>query len=256
MADLPERLTQLGREIDYPETPNLKAALRPRLSQPARRQRLDTRWLAIAAAALIVALGAVLAIPTTRDAIADFFGLRGVIIQRVPRLPSPTPTNGATVGQRLGLGRQVTLAQAQAAVPFGISFPQALGSPDQVFLIQPADLNAVALVWLPRPDLPVAAETGVGALVIEFPGTVQPDLFMKMVGPDASLESVQVNGNPGYWISGKPHGFFFLDSKGNPREDTFRLARNVLIWNQGSLVVRVESALGKDPSLELAATMQ
>jgi hypothetical protein len=256
MADLQERLYQLGREIDYPETPNLGAAVRARLSQPARRERFDTRWLAIAAAALIVALGALLAIPTTRNAIAGFFGLKGVIIQRVPSFKSPTPSSGATVGERLGLGRQVTLPQAQAAVPYGISFPQALGRPDQVFLIQPADLKAVALVWLPRADLPVAAETGVGALVIEFPGTVQPDLFMKMLGPDATLESVQVNANPGYWISGKPHGFFFLDSRGNPREDTFRLARDVLIWNQGSLVVRIESALGKENTLALAATMK
>jgi len=225
MADLQERLLRLGREIDYPETPNLTTMLRTRLEQPAQRQRFDTRRLAVAAAVLIVTVGALLAIPTTRDAIAGFFGLNGVIIQRVPRLPSPTPSSGATVGERLGLGRQVTLPQAQAAVPYGISFPQALGTPDQVYLIQPADVKAVALVWLPRPGLPVAAQTGVGALVIEFPGQVQPDLFMKMLGPDATLEPVQVNSNPGYWISGKPHGFFFLDSRGNPREDTFRLAR-------------------------------
>jgi len=256
MAELQERLLRLGREIDYPETPNLGAMVRVRLEQPARRQRFDTRRLVVAAAVFIVTVGALLAIPTTRDAIAGFFGLKGVIIQRVPRLPSPTPTGGATVGERLGLGRQVTLQQAQAAVPYGISFPQALGTPDQVYLIQPADLKAVALVWRPRSGLAAAAQTGVGALVIEFPGQVQPDLFMKMLGPDATLEPVQVNSNPGYWISGKPHGFFFLDSKGNPREETFRLAENVLIWDQGSLVVRIESALDKGQTLGLAATMQ
>ncbi len=256
MADLQERLIRLGREVDYPETPNLTAMLRVRLEPPVRRERFDTRRLAVAALVFIVTVGALLAIPTTRDAIAGFFGLKGVIIQRVPRLPSPTPTSGATVGERLGLGRQVTLPQAETALPYRISFPQALGTPDQVYLIQPADLKAVALVWLPRSGLPAAAETGVGALVIEFPGQVQPDLFMKMLGPDATLEPVQVNSNPGYWISGKPHGFFFLDSKGNPREDTFRLARDVLIWNQGSLLVRIESALTKEQSLELAATMQ
>lgn len=256
MADLQERLIQLGQDLAYPQTPNFMPALRSSLGRPARREPFDTRRLALVTAALMVALGALLAIPTTRDAIAGFFGLRGVIIQRVPRLPSPTPSSGTTAGERLGLGRQVTLPVAEAAVPYGISFPQALGSPDQVFLLQPADLKAVALVWLPRRDLPAAAETGVGALVIDFPGTVQPDLFMKMVGPDATVEAVEVNGNPAYWISGKPHGFFFLDGKGNPREDTFRLARNVLIWNQGSLVVRIESALDREHTLELAATMK
>jgi len=255
MAELRERLLRLGREIDYPETPKLSAMVRARLQQPARRQLLYGRRLAVLVAVFIVTVGALLAIPTTRDAIAGFFGLKGVIIQRVSRLPSPTPTGGATVGERLGLGRQVTMPEAQAAVPYGISFPQALGTPDQVYLVQPADLKAVALLWLPRPGLPAAAETGVGALLIEFPGQVQPDLFIKMLGPDATLEPVQVNSNPGYWISGKPHGFFFLDSKGNAREDTFRLARDVLIWNQGSLVVRIESALGRENTLALAATM-
>lgn len=256
MADLQERLLQLGREIHYPQTPNFVAGVSSQLSQPARRPRFEARRLALVAAVLIVALGALLAIPTTRDAIAGFFNLKGVIIQRVHRLPSPTPTSAPTVGQRLGLGRQVTQLQAQAAIPYGISIPQALGSPDQVYLLQPADLKAVALVWLPRPDLPAAAETGVGALVIEFPGTVQPDLFMKMLGPDATIEAVQVNSNPGYWISGKPHGFLFLDTRGNPREETFRLAQDVLIWNQGLLVVRIESALGKETTLALAATME
>jgi hypothetical protein len=252
MADLQERLLTLGREIEYPRTPNFAASLSPRLAEPARRERFDTRRLAIAAAVFIVAIGTLLAIPTTRNAIAGFFGIKGVIIQRVPSFQSPTPPSGATVGERLGLGRQVTLAEAQAAIPYSIVFPQSLGSPDAVFLVQPPDRHAVALVWLPRPGLPQAAHTGVGALVIEFPGQVQADLFVKMLGPDATLESVTVNGNAGYWISGKPHGFFFLDSAGVPQEDTFRLAGNTLLWDQGSLTIRIESALGKAQTLALA----
>jgi len=162
----------------------------------------------------------------------------------------------ARIGERLGLGRQVTLPEAQATVPYGISYPQALGTPDAVFLIEPPGQHAVTLVWWPRSGLPEAGHTGVGALVIEVPGKVQSDFFLKMLGPDAALEAVQVNSNPGYWISGKPHGFFFLDPNGTPQEDTFRLAGNTLIWNQGSLTVRIESALDKDQTLGLAATMQ
>jgi len=256
MADLQERLLTLGLEIEYPRTPNFAASLEARLAEPARRERFDTRRLAIAAAVFIVAVGALLAIPTTRNAIAGFFGIKGVIIQRVPSFQSPRPPSGATVGERLGLGRQVTLPEAQATVPYGISYPQALGTPDAVFLIEPPGQHAVTLVWWPRSGLPEAGHTGVGALVIEVPGKVQSDFFLKMLGPDAALEAVQVNSNPGYWISGKPHGFFFLDPNGTPQEDTFRLAGNTLIWNQGSVTVRIESALDKDQTLGLAATMQ
>ena len=114
----------------------------------------------------------------------------------------------------------------------------------------------MAIVWWPRAGLPQAAHTGVGALVIEFPGQVQSDLFLKMLGPDATLEAVRVNSYPGFWISGKPHGFFFSDPQGTPQEDTFRLASNTLIWNQGSLTIRIESALDKDQTLALATTMR
>nr|MDQ6884853.1 hypothetical protein [Candidatus Dormibacteraeota bacterium] len=124
--------------------------------------------------------------------------------------------------------------------------------PDAVYLVQPVDRHAVALVWNPRPDLPQAGKTGVGALLIEFPGSVQPDFFMKVLGPDATLEPVKVNGNPGYWIGGKPHGFFFLDRQGVPQEDTFRLANNTVIWDRGPLTIRIESGLGKAPALALA----
>lgn len=256
MADLEQRLLALGTEIEYPLAPELGPSVRRHLAAPAGRPRYELRRLAIAAIVLIVTASALLAIPTTRDAIAGLFGLKGVIIQRVPGFHSPTPSSGSTLGERLGLGHRVTLGEAQANVPYLISLPQALGRPDQVFLIQPPDLKAVALVWSPRSGLPAAAQTGVGALVIEFPGKVQSELFLKMLGPDATLEAVQVNSNPGYWISGKPHGFFFLDSQGDTRQDTFRLAENVLIWDQGSLVVRIESALDKEHTLKLASTIE
>ena len=58
MADLQERLLQLGREIHYPQTPNFVAGVSSQLSQPARRPRFEARRLALVAAVLIVALGA------------------------------------------------------------------------------------------------------------------------------------------------------------------------------------------------------
>lgn len=251
MADLEQRLIALGAAIQFPSTPEMGSRVRSRLSA-SRPSLFDTRRLAIAAAILIVTIGALLAIPSTRDAIAGFFGLKGVLIQRVPNLVTPTGTRSGTVGQRLDLGQQVSFAEAQAALPYSIVFPQSLRPPDAVYLIQPAERHAVALVWNPRPGLPQARTTGIGALLIEFPGKVEPDFFLKVLGPDATLEPVKVNGNPGYWISGKPHGFFFLDAQGVPQEDTFRLAGNTVIWDQGSLTIRIESGLSKAQALALA----
>lgn len=256
MADLEARLFALGRELEWPATPNVGPAIRSRLfaghSGPARAWRVAVA----AAAAVVVTVGALLAIPTTRDAIAAFFHLQGLIIQRVPINPTPAPSHGATsIGDRLNLGPQVTLDQAQAATHFQIAVPRALGSPDAVYLLGQGDAQGVALVYLPRPGLPQAAQTGVGALVIEFPGQVPRDYFAKMLGPDATLENVQVKTNAGYWISGTPHAFLFIDAHGNTQQDTFRLAGDTLIWDQAGLVIRIEAGVSRDQALQLAASM-
>jgi hypothetical protein len=258
MADLEARLYALGRDLEWPAAPNLVPAIRSGLSTAPRRGRRPAWRVAFAAAAaVVVTVGALLAIPTTRDAIAGFFHLKGVVIQRVPTNPTPAPSRGAaSIGERLSLGQQVSLERAQAALPYQVIVPGSLGSPDAVYLIAPPESHAVALVYLPRATLPQAAQTGVGALIIEFPGQVQPDLFAKMLGPDATLENVRVNGNAGYWISGAPHGFFFIDPQGVSHEDTFRLAGNTLIWDQGGLTIRIESGLSKAEVIQLAASMQ
>lgn len=258
MADLETRLLALGRELDFPATPDFVQAVRARSSTDRARSRPRPWRIALAAAAAIaVTVGALVAIPSTRDAIAGFFHLKGLVIQRVQTNPTPTPSRGkSSIGERLDLGEQVTLDHAQASLPYPIIIPQALGTPDLVYLLAPPSTEAVALVYLPRPTLREAAQTGVGALVIEFRGQVQPDLFGKMLGPDATLENVTVNNQPGYWIGGAPHGFFFIDPQGATREDTFRLAGNTLIWDQGGLTIRIESGLGKAEVVQLAASMQ
>jgi hypothetical protein len=253
MPELEERLRLLGAEIEFPPAPLLAGRVRMALAQRSRAHP-DRRWLAVAAAIMLVALGALLAFPNTRDAIAGFFGLKGVLIERVPSLASPTPAPPASLGDRLALGRQVSLSEAQASVTYAIVYPRSLGSPDAVFLLQPPDRKAVALVWRPRAGLPESANTGVGALLIEFPGQVSAELFVKMIGPDATLEQVKVASMPGFFIGGRPHGFVFLDAQGTPQTDNFRLAGNTLLWNDGLLTVRIESDLGKEQVLALAGT--
>jgi hypothetical protein len=255
MTELEERLLSLGRQVDYPATPDFRRAIRPRLVQSAGgRRSVGWRFAVAAAAAIAVAIGTLLAIPPTRDAIAGFFGLKGLIIQRVPSLHTPSPTGTAELGKRLALGRQMTFAQAQATLPYPIIRPQALGDPDLVYLLDPADSHGVALVYLPRADLPASAQTGVGALVIEYPGQVQPNFFLKMLGPDATLENVTINGSAGYWISGRPHDLLYLDPNGNVRDDSLRLAGNTIVWDEGTLTIRIEANLGKADALRLATS--
>jgi len=270
VIDLERRLEDLGRHLDYPGAANLAAAVGRRARQagaprPFWRRALlapvpgRSAWpstLLAAAAIAVVVIAALVAFPPSRDAIAGFLGLRGLIVQRVPLTPSAGPSNTGPLGRRLALGNEVTLAQARAAVPYPVLLPASLGEPDQVYLLNPSSRQAVALVYLPRAGLPESAHTGVGLLLIEFPGKLQSAFMEKMLGPDATLEQVSVDRQPGFWVSGSPHGFLYLDQKGEVVDDTYRLAGNTLIWNQGSLLLRIEADIGKEQALAVAASLR
>jgi hypothetical protein len=76
--------------------------------------------------------------------------------------------------------------------------------------------------------------------------------FLKLQVPATAVQAVSVGGSPGFWVSGAPHGFLFYGAA----YDTIRLSADTLVWNQGPLVVRLESGLGRDASIRLAQTLQ
>src|SRR5205814_5175629 len=107
-VELERGLRDLGPHYPYPPTPNLASRVRGRITvqpvAPSRRLELwrDPRRLALVAAVLLVLLGAAaLANPATRDAIAHFFHVRGLIANReAPPLPSFTAVTALKLGRR------------------------------------------------------------------------------------------------------------------------------------------------------------
>lgn len=259
IAELEERLSGLRAQVEWPVTPNLATRVRARLATPAivRRPWFQSRW-AMAAAASLVVLAALIAYTPSRDAIASWLNLH-TIITRVNHLPSPTPQPSGPLGKRLGLGQSTTLAGAQSKVAWKIQVPTSLGMPDEVYLLLPQDGGPVggevSLVYKERPDIKASGQTGVAVLITEANGTLNANLFGKMLGPDTTLEEVTVNGHQGYWISGKPHDFFFTDANGNFRSETMRLATNTLIFENNGTIVRIEGDLTKAQALAIAASL-
>ena len=146
---------------------------------------------------------------------------------------------GHGVAARLDLGtRYESVDQATAAAGFRPLVPASLGPPDEVYYRSQG--RVVTLLYHPRPGLAATEDPEVGALVMEAPAQLPEPPFVKLVGPQSDVRAVTINGGPGYWISGAPHAYFFYRSGAG---DRFRLAGNVLIWNQGQLVVRIESSL-------------
>jgi hypothetical protein len=260
VSELESRLLELGQQIAYPPTPNLAARVRQGIEREASLQkpgwltRLRVRPGVVGAAAVIaVGLAILLASPSARNTVAGWLGLRGVIIQRVPHVPSPTPSVSAEdpLSQRLGLGSRSSLAAAESVVGFKVLVPASLGAPDAVYLSNTYPVQ-VTLVYVPRPGLPESGQTGVGLLMTETSGGINQAYFEKMLGPDTQLKPVTVKGNPGVWISGTPHGLIYADPSGEPRFDTLRLAGNTLAWQAGQQLLRIEANVSEAQALAIA----
>jgi hypothetical protein len=263
MADLEQQLATLADEIEWPATPELSDGVTARLAIPARQggppwlpASTAYRW-ALAAAAIILAAGALLAFPPSREAIAGWVNLH-TFIQRVPHLATPSPQPSAPLGRRLGLGGQTTLTEAQRRVAWIIAVPSALGPPDEVYLQEPPDgppQGEVTLVYRARPGIPVAGQTEVAVLVTEARGSVNQEFFGKILGPETTIDAVRVSGHDGWWIAGAPHQFFFTDSGGKFRSETLRLATNTLLLDDGGTVIRIEGDMTVAQALAIAASL-
>ena len=257
--ELQRALADLGAHLDWPAAPDLAAAVAPRLRERAAvappRRRVAWRRLAVAVVAAVLLAAAVLvASPGTRQAVARRVGLRGVSV----RLGGPTPTTTPPERLDLGLGRQVTLAQARRAVAFRLLVPSAPGfeRPDAVFVGHAPPGGRVDLVWRARPGLPASPFTDAGLLLTEFRADLAPDLFFKKLVGAGGLEAVTVGGQPGYWFSGAPHFFAYRDRAGSSGDEQGRLAGNALVWQHGDLTLRLEGQLSKQQALRIAASLR
>jgi hypothetical protein len=244
MPELELTLTQIGRELHFPETPDLAPRVRQRLaagSRPRRSLMPARRGLVLAFATLAVAVAAVMAVPQSRAAILEFFGLRGVEIQRVEKLP-PVPRQTT-----LDLGEELTLEQAAARAGFDAVIPEELGDPDHVYYLDFPVGGMVSFVYgdtqEPR------------ALFTQFRATVDDSIYKKVL-EDTRIEPLSINGEPGFWLTGEPHVFYYVDAQGNFDDENIRLAGNVLLWERGQLTLRLEGDLSRAEALEIARSVR
>jgi hypothetical protein len=254
MSELERQLTQLGHELDWPPTPNLTVPLRERLvavPSAQRRPVLFRRSLAIALAALLLLAGGVVAaVPSVRHSVLDFFGLRGATVERrqtLPPAPKPRPP---------AVGEATTLAAARESLGFAPLVPAAAGRPDRVFVDRSVPGGRLSLEYRARSGLPKANSTGLGLLVDEFRGDLNPEYAGKMAGQATRIEPLRLDGERAIWVTGAPHFFFYRAPGDAFQERNLRIAQNVLLVEHGRLLVRLEGAFGKERALELARSLR
>ena len=242
MPELELALRDLGTSLEWPGEPDLEGrVLRGMREAPARRAFVQRRAVVLALAVLAVAVAAILAVPQTRAAILEFFHLRGVTIQRVEELP----TVSAETGLGTFLGDHVSLQEARLRADFDIVVPQALGAPDGVYFQESPPGGMVSFLY--------GSSDEPRALFTQFTASVDEAIFKK-VAPDAKIQAVTVDGQPGFWIEGA-HFFSYFDRDGELQSEQTRLAGNVLLWERGTRTLRLEADVSKQEALRIAASV-
>jgi hypothetical protein len=175
-----------------------------------------------------------------------------------PIVPSVSPTSSPTIasplGSNLGLGDPIAIDDMSAALDVPLALPRAAGisAPVTAWLRD----GRLTMVWPSSPTLPATLEPGLGLILGEFRGSLEPDYFQKIVGPGTTVSPVTIGDVSGYWISGAPHEIVYVDARGNPVFDSRRSVGDTLIWARGDVTYRLESGLGRTATIALAETIR
>jgi len=241
-------LVELARAVAYPAAPDLRSMVAARMVDPATpAPQRPWRLAAGALAAIVLAVALTLFVSReAREAVADFLGL-GVQGERIEVLPTPPAGTTATpLPTPVLLGSIAQKVSREDAIRFsGIQpkLPASLGAPRDYFLVGS------------DPALFVA---DYGQLQIwEF--SLADEIFIGkgLIGGGDVVQSMMVNGKPGYWIKGGERIVTVMGSDGKERSGTQRtVLEPALVWAEGGLYRRIEGPTTLEAALALAAEMR
>ncbi len=256
-AAFEHRLRLAAQGFAYPPEPDLRVAVRQRLSPLRRDRRLRLR-LAIAALGLALAAAGLLAVPPVRAAIFNWLriGAEQIWFVQPPATATTSPQSGTTAtaplvdlstptppGSFLDLSGRTSLADARASAGFPIglpAYPASLGQPDIVFF-QDVGGPVVVLVWTlpgepPRARLALS-ETDASNII-----------FQKFISQ--SIQQTSVNGQAAIWVEALDYGgggvaFMRLVDRGH-----------TLIWTAGKMTYRLETGEDLATALRIAESIK
>ncbi len=245
-----KKLNSLATGFDYPRTPQITAAVMKRI-EPAPRRRSMTRPLAWAVAVVFILFSTLMLIPPARAAIIEFIqiGIVRILPRSTETSPVPTPATPGVTPTHISLlpllnrlSGQTTLELAQQQASFPILLPDGYGEPDYVFA-QEAEGTMIVLVWMDpqHPD----------QVLLSLHHIPSGSWAIQKVEP-VIIERTEVNGNPAIWATGP-----YAMKAYNGNIEFIRLIEGqVLIWNEGDVTYRLETAASLDESLQIADSLR
>lgn len=265
---LERRLRAAARNLAYPPTPDLVAALRQRRGRRWGSPRLPSP-AALVLVALAIAGALLLAVPQVRAAALE--ALRIGVVRIIPAAPQPAPTAAPTRATDTSqvaataspltsaptatrarpdplrdLRGATTLEEARERLPFPLrlpSEPPGLGPPDAVF-VQDLGGPAAILVWREPAD---PGKTRLALYVLSS------HAFAQKVDVPA-LEETMVGSQRAVWTSGP---YVLQLGGGRDMMDIRRLVTgHTLIWADGDLTYRLETELPLAAAVKVAESLR
>jgi hypothetical protein len=241
-------LRRAADDFQYPPTPDVAAGVRARLNErPSLTGRLGPWWprqaygvAAAALAAAVVALTAAVAVPGSRSAIADFFHLSHVRIER-DQGGSRTPPALSPES----FARPTTVGEVRGIVDFPIKLPAAGGRvsrPDATY-IQGEQYDAPIAIF-------VYEQAG-------YDIYESHDAYInKIIHSATPSRLVSFDGHYAYWVEGGGHVVESLDAEGRVVIETRRtVERATLIWEENGITYRIESSLPQAQTIAVAESL-
>jgi hypothetical protein len=222
----------------------------PASRRPLRRALVLAIILLLAIVAIAAALG--LGVPGIRI----FFGPTATpspsaSVLQAPRASS-TPGASQPLGASLGLGKFTPFEAVEGDVGFRPLLPAGLGPPEAAYVRD----RRLMLVWPASSEQPQIDTSRVGLIVTELRGQVDTGYYAKVARSGTVVEAVKVGGHQGYWLTGEPHPFWYVDENGQVVDETRRVVAQSLIWADDELTYRLETSLPRDEAILLAETLR
>jgi len=247
LLEMDALLRRASSGFAYPPTPRIAEAVVARLrAAPERSSLLErlfgapvARAAAGAMLALLAVVGVSLAVPQSRDALADLFGLSSVRVDRTPYV-GPTPP----VLSPESFARPATIEQARSAVDFPLRFYERDGVRYYPIAVYIADADST----IPYPIL----------VYDDFDLYEREDGFFGKGGPDPSLiHEIEFDGMPALWIDQGGHIAETYDAEGRLIVESVRTVdRATLIWEEDGVAFRLETSLRQAEAIEVARSVR
>jgi hypothetical protein len=259
--DLETYVERTAKGFPYPATPPISGR-----APLARRRAAPVLRLALAAA-LIVAVFLMLAVPDIRAGVGEFlrFGAIRLVAPAALSTATPSPTATATptatpralptvyivptatpLGSVLDLPGETTLDAARQQVRFDIplpAYPADLGAPAHVF-VEHRRSPILTLVWVDKTD------TRQVRLVLQILDSRVEGYKFDVPQP----QDTTVNGLRALWLD-HPHRLIFYGLEDAPSLER-DIVGNVLLWTNDNLTYRLESAYSRAESVRIAESLR